>query len=185
MLGALSLVPACRRHAHDPSAAFEQLRTAVMHGDGKALFEALDQRTRWAWMTVQKSHREAYDIVLSNYPEGDLRSRAQRRFERAAELGSGRDLFAEEAAPTWIATLQPQLAAAHGPPAWTRSADGTSASALVEAGGTPLEFRLGEDGSWGYDGAWADADARQTRALRDVEAARASAADFERAAGRR
>lgn len=136
-------------------------------------------------MTVQKSHREAYDIVLSNYPAGELRTRSQRRFERAAELGSGRDLFAEEAAPTWVATLASQLAAAAMPPTWTRSADGAAASAALGTGGSPLEFRLGEDGSWGYDGAWADAEARQTRALQDVEAARTSAADFERAAGRR
>jgi len=170
----------CRRHAHDPEGAWSKLQAAVTKGDGQALFEALDQRTRWAWMTVQKSHREAYDIVLSTYPQGDLRTRAQQRFERAAELGSGRDLFAEEAAPALIETLKPLVQAT---PTWTKAADGLGADAQL--GGKVLSFRRGEDGTWGYVGAWADAEEREKRALGDVDAVRANAADFERAAGRR
>jgi hypothetical protein len=146
------------------------------------LFEALDQRTRWAWMTVQKSHREAYDIVLSNYPEGELRTRSQRRFERAAELGSGRDVFAEEGAPALLATLRPLLSPAPTP-IWNRTPDGESATATLPQ--ATLSFRHGPDESWGYDGAWPDAEDRQKRALSDVDMARASASDFERAAGRR
>jgi len=184
LLATAAVVPGCRRHASNPEDAFRRLAEAVTRQDGKALFEALDQRTRWAWMTVQKSHREAYDIVLSNYPEGELRTRSQRRFERAAELGSGRDLFAEEGAPALLASLRLVLASAPTPtPTFTRSPDGETATATLPQ--TSLSFRHGPDDSWGYDGAWPDAEDRQKRALSDVDMARASASDFERAAGRR
>ena len=46
-------------------------------------------------MSIQKFHREAYDIVLSNYPEGEIRERETRRFERAATAPSARELFSD------------------------------------------------------------------------------------------
>jgi hypothetical protein len=58
----------CHHPAKTPDEAYRRFRAAVTAGDGAALFDALDQPTRWAWMTIQKVHREAYDIVLSNYP---------------------------------------------------------------------------------------------------------------------
>ena len=60
----------CRQKAKTPAEAYKRLTAAVNAGDGGALFDALDQETRWNWMSIQKFHREAYDIVLSNYPEG-------------------------------------------------------------------------------------------------------------------
>src|SRR4051812_33742619 len=63
----------CRQKAKTPAEAFKRLTTAVNAGDGGALFDALDQQTRWNWMSIQKFHREAYDIVLSNFPEGEIR----------------------------------------------------------------------------------------------------------------
>ena len=87
----------CRSKAKSPEEAYRRFAAAVGAGDGTALFDALDLRTRWAWMTVQKSHREAYDIILSSYPEGPGRDRELRRFEHGATLGSARKLFAEDA----------------------------------------------------------------------------------------
>jgi len=63
--------------------AYTRLAAAVTAGDGGALFDALDQETRWNWMSIQEFHREAYDIVLSNYPEGEIRAR-----EASGELPS-------------------------------------------------------------------------------------------------
>src|SRR6476620_5682456 len=97
----------CRPKAKTPDEAYKRLSVAVNSGDGGALFDALDQETRWNWMSIQKFHREAYDIVLSNYPEGEIRERATRRFEHAATAPSARDLFIIDAAPAMLPMLRP------------------------------------------------------------------------------
>src|SRR6185369_13736530 len=89
----------CRQKAKTPLDGYKRLTAAVTANDGGALFDALDQETRWNWMSIQKFHREAYDIVLSNYPEGEIRERETRRFEHAATASSARDLFIKDAAP--------------------------------------------------------------------------------------
>jgi len=68
-------VGGCRHKSKTPEEAFQRFAAAVHAGDGAALFDALDQSARWDLMTIQKYHREAYDIVLSNYPEGPVRDR--------------------------------------------------------------------------------------------------------------
>lgn len=166
--------------ARTPEEAHRKFCKAVNAGDASALFEALDQKSRWAWMTVQKSHREAYDIILSNYPEGTERERELRRFERGATLGSGRALFVEEAGPAALAMSRPLCAGeAHFEPA----ADGQNATALL-ASGARAPLRLGPNGGWGFAGLADDAEDRQKRALADVDQVRVSAADYERAATR-
>src|ERR1700755_445974 len=84
-LAALAVVGAfgCAK-ARTPEEGYRRFCKAVTAKDAPALFEALDQKSRWDWMTVQKSHREAYDIILSNYPEGPARDREVHRFERGA-----------------------------------------------------------------------------------------------------
>ena len=72
-------VGGCRQKAKTPLDAYTRLTAAVTSGNGGALFDVLDQETRWNWMSIQKFHREAYDIVLSNYPEGEVRERETRR----------------------------------------------------------------------------------------------------------
>src|SRR5215471_4450702 len=96
----------CGRKAKTPEEAYRRLVAAVNTGDGAAFYDALDQPARWAWMSVQKWHREAYDIVLSNYPEPE-REREKRRFEPAATATSGRELFKTDAAPRVLAVLRP------------------------------------------------------------------------------
>src|SRR5689334_21113864 len=97
----------CRQKAKTPLDGYKRLTAAVTANDGGALFDALDQETRWNWMSIQKFHREAYDIVLSNYPEGEVRERETRRFERAATASSARDLFIADAAPGLLQMLKP------------------------------------------------------------------------------
>src|SRR5438552_1036643 len=87
------LGPAACSKARTAEQAHARLCKAVAAADSAALFEALDQQIRWDRMTVQKSHREAYDIILSNYPEGPDRERELRRLERGATLATGRALF--------------------------------------------------------------------------------------------
>jgi hypothetical protein len=176
----LALGPGCRRGARSPEEAFSRYQRAVAARDPGALFDALDQQSRWAWMTVQKSHREAYDIILSNYPEGQERERALRRFERAATLGSARDLFSEEVGRGAVDKSPNPVPAAER---FELSASGKDTVAVLSSG-VRLPFRKGQNDRWGFAGFADDAEERQNRALRDVDTVRVSAADYERAAAR-
>jgi len=170
----------CRHKAKTPAEAYKRLSAAVTAADGGALFDALDQETRWNWMSIQKFHREAYDIVLSNYPEGEIRERETRRFERAATAPSARDLFALDAAPALIATLKPMLAAGAPIEAGATPDDATA----VGPAGARVALHRGKNGDWGYRGLDRQAEEDKNRAYHDLEVVRASAADFERAAAR-
>jgi hypothetical protein len=196
---ALHVGAGCRRQARSAEQALARLQNVVANRDPAALFDVLDQRSRWAWMTIQKSHREAYDIILSNYPEGPERDRELRRFQKGAVLGSARALFAEELGQAALAQLASPLSpvqrfetvAAAPTPAAAAPGDGRDPVSAEEpereailTDGTRLAFRRGPDGSWGYSGLARTSAERQNRALHDVELVRASAADYERAAAR-
>lgn len=170
----------CRGGAKTPEEAYRRFSRVVQAGDAAGLYEALDQKSRWAWMTVQKSHREAYDIILSNYPAGRERERELRRFERGATLGSARELFIEEVGRAAL----PGLRALVGEGARIESAsDGETAVAILPSGArAPL--KRSPRGGWGFGGFAEDSEDRQKRALGDVDLVRTSAADYERAAAR-
>ena len=170
----------CRHKAKTPQDAFQRLTAAVTANDGGALFDALDQETRWNWMSIQKFHREAYDIVLSNSPEGEIRERETRRFEHAATAPSARELFAQDAAPTILPMLRPLVLS--GAP--VENGPTPDEAAAVLASGARVEFRRGKSGDWGYAGLAKRAEEDKNRAYHDLEVVRASAADFERAAAR-
>jgi hypothetical protein len=172
----------CRHRAKTPAEAYQRFSAAVTAGDGSALFDSLDQSTRWAWMTLQKYHREAYDIVLSNYPEGPERERESHRFQGGATATSARELFRAEAAPGLLPMLAPLVAADAKIEGDAASPDGKASAVLASGGRVPLA--RGEDGSWGFAGLEQDAKDRETRAFHDLEVVRSSAADYERAATR-
>ena len=170
----------CRHKAKTPAEAYRRLADAVNAGDGGALFDALDQPTRWNWMSIQKFHREAYDIVLSNFPEGPEREREKRRFEHAATASSARELFKEDVAPGLIPMLVP-LVLSDAP---IQPGPGEDRAAAVLASGARVELSGGKDGSWGFAGLDKQAEDDKNRAYHDLEVVRASAADYERAAAR-
>ena len=170
----------CHKGAKTPAEAYKRFAAAVTAGDGGALFDALDQETRWNWMSIQKFHREAYDIVLSNYPEGEIRARETRRFEHAATAPSARDLFIMDMAPAVLPMLRP-LVLGNAPIEAGATPD---EAAAVLASGARVELRRGKDGRWGYAGLARRAEEDKNRAYHDLELVRSSAADFERAAAR-
>jgi hypothetical protein len=176
----LALSSGCRHKSKTPAEAFQRFAAAVDAGDGAALFDALDQKTRWNLMTIQKYHRESYDIVLSNYPEGPVRDREKARFERAATASSARELFHTDTAPALIPTLVPL---AQGIPRIELGPAAGEATAVLE-GGQRVPFVRGEDGGWGYAGLAKKVDDDTNRAYHDLEVVRSSAADYERAAAR-
>jgi len=170
----------CRKGAKTPAEAYTRLAAAVTAGDGGALFDALDQETRWNWMSIQKFHREAYDIVLSNYPEGEIRARETRRFEHAATAPSARDLFIVDMAPAVLPMLRPLVLG--GAPIEAGATPDVASAVL--ASGARVELRRGKDCRWGYAGLGRRAEEDKNRAYHDLELVRSSAADFERAAAR-
>ena len=176
------LLPAagCGQKAKTPAEAYKRLTAAVNAGNGGALFDALDQETRWNWMSIQKFHREAYDIVLSNYPEGEVRERETRRFEHAATAPSARDLFIMDAAPTIMPMLRPLVL----PGATVENGPTEDTAAAVMGSGMRVELKRSGSGDWGYAGLGKRAEEDKNRAYHDLEVVRASAADFERAAAR-
>ena len=171
----------CRHKAKSAGEAYKRFSAAVNARDGGALFDALDQETRWNWMSIQKFHREAYDIVLSNYPEGEIRERETRRFEHAATASSARELFIQDTAPKLIPMLIPLVLTPGAP---IEPGPGDDMAAAVLASGARVPFRRGKDGDWGYAGLDKRAEDDKNRAYHDLEVVRASAADFERAAAR-
>ena len=176
LLGAVACTPKYRT----PEEAYAHFTSAVEARDGGALFDVLDQGTRWAWMTVQKWHREAYDIVISNYPQGPERERELRRFEKGATASSARELFKTEVAPDLLpklATLVVKTTTVEIEP------PGDVAEIVLPQGGR-VRFARGHNGGWGFAGLAPDAEARKTRAYHDLEQVRANAADYERAAAR-
>ena len=170
----------CRHKSKTPAEAYRRFADAVHAGDGGALFDALDQATRWNWMTIQKYHREAYDIVLSNFPEGPERERETRRFEHAATASSGRELFRLDAAPRLIPMFVP-LVLSDAP---IEMGPGEDHAAAVLASGARVEFARAGNAGWGFAGLDKQAEDDKNRAYHDLEVVRASAADYERAAAR-
>lgn len=173
-------VGGCRK-SKTPAEAYKRFAEAVTAGDGGALFDALDQTSRWSLMTTQKWHREAYDIVLSSYPEGPEREREKRRFEEAATAPSARELFKSTIAPRLIPLLHPLALAGDVP---IQMGPGEDQAAAVLASGGRVELARGKDGGWGFSGYAKRAEEDKNRAYNDLEVVRASAADFERAAAR-
>ena len=173
----------CNQRAKSPVEAWQRLVDAVAQRDARALYKALDQQTRWSWMTVRRSQREAHDIVLSNFPESSARDQQLRRFEAAAIADDEADLFAawlpqEGWAKRWedLARDLPKDA--------VPAADGADVAVVTTPTGRALRFRRGDDGGWGFSGFMEDAEQIKRRALADLEQVRNNAADLERAATR-
>jgi hypothetical protein len=180
LLGAWALAAGCGGGAHTPEEAFERLKAAVAAHDGARLFDALDLDSRSAWMTVQRAHRECYDITLSNFPEGPDRERQLKRFEAGALAESAAGLFARSLPASAWADIA-DVARGTGP----RAIDERSAEVQLPDG-RRLPFRnSGGRRGWGYAGFAEQADLMRRRAWADLDLTRTAAADYERAAARR
>ncbi len=172
----------CRHKNKSPAEAYRRFSEAVTAGDGGALWDALDQESRWAFMTVQKWHREAYDIVLSNYPEGPEREKERRRFEqRRHRVQRARAVHRATLAPTLLPMFQPLVLPERQHPAGAgrRSRGGRARLGAADRAVARQGRRLGLR----RPGRSAPRTTRTAR-YHDLEVVRASAADYERAAAR-
>jgi hypothetical protein len=184
LLVALGAAAGCKRGAKTPEEAYHRLVEAVKAKDPDRLYRALDLETRWSWMTIRRSHREAYDILLSNLPEGPERDRATRRFEAGALSEDEASLFREHLTDERWHDLGAGL---DGVAPTLRPVPGPEQENEVQAELTPgrsLRFRRGPDGRWGFTGFAALAEEEKRRAIIDLEIIRSNAADLERAASR-
>jgi hypothetical protein len=184
LLFMLSVGLACGpRAAKTPAQAYARLATAVAAHDGAKLWNALDQDTRWSWMSIERMWREAYDITQSVVPEGPERTRLLARFEPAATSEDAQALFASMLQPgEWQQAAALLAAAGASQPALAPS--GETSEIPTSAG--RLVFRKAHDRhwGWGYSGLAARAEQVKRTAAADLERMRSNAADYERAATR-
>jgi hypothetical protein len=180
-VGLVLAAAGCAGGARTPEEAQAQLAQAVEARDGARLFDALDLKTRWSWMSIQKAERETYDIILSNFPEGSERQRYLRRCEAGALSENARALFARELEPAAWDELAAALKGA-GPVQVVGEDQAESAA----GNGRKLVFRRPAErrGGWGFAGLADRAEEIKRRALADLDVVRTSAADYERAATR-
>jgi hypothetical protein len=169
--------------AKTPVEAHVRLAAAVAAHDSDLLWNALDQDTRWSWMSVERAWREAYDITQSAVPEGPERSRLLARFEPGATSGSAGALFKRMLEPQdWSQTAALLAAAGARQPELTSL--GETAETPTPAG--PLVYRKAHNRhwGWGYAGLAGRAEQIKRTASADLERMRSDAADYERAATR-
>jgi hypothetical protein len=169
--------------ARTPPEAHARLAAAVAAHDSAMLWNALDQDTRWSWMTVQRAWRECYDITQSTVPEGPERARLLARFEPGAASENAQTLFAKMLTPEEWSTTQALLTAAGGRQPDLEPSGETST--IATAAGT-LSYRKAHNRfwGWGYSGFAARAELLKRTANGDLERMRIDAADYERAATR-
>ena len=179
-LAMLAAAAGCSSQVEDTGRGLCALLEGGDHGRRRRAVRRLDQTTRWDWMTVQKWHREAYDIVISNYPQGPERERELHRFEKGATASSARELFKarwrRRCCRSWRSWWC--RASRDRDPAARRHRRGGAARRRAGALRARRERRLG------ICRLPPDAEARKNRAYHDLEQVRANAADYERAAAR-
>jgi hypothetical protein len=179
LVGLVAFGAGCQRRAKTPAQAWQRFTTALGSRDAGQLYDSLDLETRWSLMTVRRAHREAYDIVLSNFPEGPAREQQLRRFEAGA-------LAESEAGLVTVLAPAPRLdeLAKEVPEQGAPESTGERDAAVKGRSGKLLPLRRGDDGGWGFAGFASEAEDWKKRATADLELVRTNAADLERAATR-
>jgi hypothetical protein len=171
------------RGAKSPDDAHLRLAAAVAAQDATKLWNALDQTTRWSWMTVQRAWRECYDITQSAVPEGPERTRLLERFTPGATSENAEALFRKMLTPEdWAAARTLIEAAGPRKPALTSA--GETAEIETEKGRLIYRKPRNRSWGWGYAGLSARAEVLMRTASADLERMRRDAADYERAATR-
>jgi hypothetical protein len=147
------------------------------------LWNALDQDTRWSWMTIARAWREAYDITQSVVPEGPERTRLLARFAPGASSENAQTLFAKMLTPEDWTTSQALVSAA-GPRLPEPSPSGETSEIATSVGALVYRKAHSRFWGWGYSGLAARAYQIRRTASADLDRMRRDAADYERAATR-
>ena len=104
-------------------------------------------------MTLQRCHREAYDIVLSNYPEGhEARARSRTASRAAPRRRARRELFPRRRRARACCPRRRRLAAADAAKIGATPRRPTDTPAAVLPSGARVVLARGDDGGWGLLG---------------------------------
>ncbi len=180
----LLFITACGdRGARTPVEAHARFTAAVAARDSARLWDALDQDTRWSWMTIQRAWRESHDITLSVVPEGPERTHLLSRFEAGATSENARVLCSRMLGADEWASMQALVSAAgQRQPELAPTGETTT----LETGAGPLVYRKARNRhwGWGFAGLGPRAEELKRTASADLERMRRDAADYERAVAR-
>ncbi len=150
------VLAACSPGAKSPEEARGRLRSALERGDAAAVFDLLDQETRWSIESTWKYHQRCLRLIEENYPPEEQ--------ARAA----GRFLDADRPA-AFLAAYDARYQLLAGP----KSRMGALA---------PGDFAIEKNKRWGYTGLRAQWEDIKQRASKDGETVERNATAYEREA---
>lgn len=161
--------------ARTAEGAYMRLARAVTEAKLETAFAYLEDDARDACYTVQRSRKEARELVAASFPEPE-RSEVLARYREEAEVASGAALFALVAVRRgWDARLRKDLSGVVDV-----ESDGDRAT-VVTARGTRYSFRRQRDGGFGLTMFSAELVTDGNRAARDLDVVRKAAQDYARA----
>ncbi len=162
-----------------PAGAYTRIAKSIAEDDPQGAFPFLEEDGRWASYTIRDMRRKACDRIRRSYPPGKERDGLLAAYSAEANAPDGADVFALLARKRgWVARLRKDLSGVR-----SVEIEGPRAT-VVTARGTHYSFRRRDNGIWGLTLFTADLVAESERASRDLESVRASADDYDRAAGR-
>jgi len=153
---ALAFALACSPGAKSPEEARARLRSALERGEAAAVFDLLDQETRWSIESTWKYHQRCLRLIEENYPPEE-QGRAAGRFLDADRPAAF--LAAYDARYQVLAGLRPRLGAL-----------------------APGDFAIEKNKRWGYTGLRAQWGDIKQRASKDAETVERNATAYEREA---
>lgn len=157
--------------------AYVRLARAISEGHLETAFAYLEDDARDACYTMQRSRKEARDLVAASFPEPE-RTDVLARYKEEAEAGSGAALFAQIADKRgWTARLHKDLSGV------ARVETEGDRATVVTARGTRYTFRRQRDGGFGLTMFTAELVTDGNRAARDLDVVRKAAEDYRRAPG--
>lgn len=155
--------------------AYLRVMSAVNQGEPKDFFAYIETRAQHACYTIKKYRKQAYDRVLSAYPEKDATKLAE-KYKTQALAPDGADVFAYYAKREgWLDRLRRDMSG-------IAKIEVVGERATLETvKGTRYPFRRRNNGIWGLTLFTPALVAEAERAARDYELIAKAAKDYERA----
>jgi len=134
--------PACSPDPHEVEGAIARAVAAASDHDSEALFNALDQRERFAMAAVVKARKEAAGVIRTSYPP-EAQAEALERLGDALQAETGVALLAMRCPDACMDALAARLSS----PRNVRHRERTVEVETVR--GERLELYRGDDGTYG------------------------------------
>jgi hypothetical protein len=157
-----------------PEGAYLRIASSLSHGDLRGVFRYLEDDAADACANVLRDRKEASDLVDRFYPEPE-RTRLLDEYRPHATAAEAADVWVEIATRRGYGTIL-----RHDLSGIARIETDGDRAIVETARGTRYSFRRRRDGVFGLATFTADLVADATRARRDLEVIKKSAADYER-----